>query len=113
MDPQFIENVRQAAQAVFPGSGIFLAYAYGSRVSGSSRPSSDLDVGYYAEVAGDRTGLSIDVDKPKIDQMLGNLKRYYGELQELAAILRDRLMTSLSDLTAFATSVGAFLAKPT
>jgi uncharacterized protein YutE (UPF0331/DUF86 family) len=29
------------------------------------------------------------VDKPKLDQMLGNLKRYHGVLQELAAIPED------------------------
>ena len=51
-----IAGARQAAGDVFPGTGIFLAYAFGSRVAGHPRPDSDLDVGYYLEtyLAGDR-----------------------------------------------------------
>jgi predicted nucleotidyltransferase len=35
------------AAAVFDGSPVFLAYAYGSRVVGNATPSSDLDVGVF------------------------------------------------------------------
>jgi predicted nucleotidyltransferase len=42
-----LTRIREAAARVFPGSGVFLAYAYGSRISGNPRPRSDLDVGYY------------------------------------------------------------------
>jgi predicted nucleotidyltransferase len=40
-------EVLAAVRAVFDPTDVFLAYAYGSRVSGDARPQSDLDVGYY------------------------------------------------------------------
>ncbi len=36
-----------AVRAVFDRTDVFLAYAYGSRLSGNPRPQSDLDIGYY------------------------------------------------------------------
>lgn len=54
MDQALLERLRVAAAAVFGDTGILVAYAYGSRVSGRPRPSSDLDVGYY--LAGHRHG---------------------------------------------------------
>ena len=40
-------RLRTAAAELFPLFDILVGYAYGSRVSGRPRPSSDLDVGYY------------------------------------------------------------------
>jgi len=42
-----IDRLREVTPEVFAGSPVFLAYAYGSRMHGSPRPDSDLDVGYY------------------------------------------------------------------
>jgi len=42
-----LRTIRTAATDVFADTPVFLAYAYGSRVSGTPRPGSDLDVGYY------------------------------------------------------------------
>jgi predicted nucleotidyltransferase len=39
----------KAAEAIFASTNVFLAYAYGSRISGNSRPESDLDIGYYLD----------------------------------------------------------------
>ena len=47
MKDGFMAELAEAATAVFEPSAIFLAYAYGSRISGRPRPESDLDVGYY------------------------------------------------------------------
>jgi predicted nucleotidyltransferase len=46
-DDRLMEALRGAAMRLFPGRGILVAYAYGSRVSGHPLPESDLDVGYY------------------------------------------------------------------
>jgi predicted nucleotidyltransferase len=45
---QLVARLREAAQAAFDGTGVFLAYAHGSRVHGRPRADSDLDVAYYA-----------------------------------------------------------------
>lgn len=42
-----LEQSLIAAAAVFGPTEVFLAYAFGSRVSGRPGPRSDLDVGYY------------------------------------------------------------------
>jgi len=47
MEPTLISGLRKAAAAHFTECGVLAAYAYGSRVAGSPRPDSDLDVGYY------------------------------------------------------------------
>jgi len=47
MQPALIGELRKAAAVHFSGCGILAAYAYGSRVAGTPRPDSDLDVGYY------------------------------------------------------------------
>jgi predicted nucleotidyltransferase len=49
LDAEVTERLRCAAADVFPGAGILAAYVFGSRVSGTPRPDSDLDVGYYLE----------------------------------------------------------------
>ena len=40
-------KLTEHARCVFAPTRVLLAYAYGSRVRGISRPESDLDVGYY------------------------------------------------------------------
>lgn len=47
MDDARVNLVVDAAGRLFAGTGIVVAYAYGSRVHGAPRPDSDLDVGYY------------------------------------------------------------------
>ncbi len=54
MDEHTIELARRAAQRVFLGGPVLVAYAFGSRVSGRPAAGSDLDVGYY--LYGYRTG---------------------------------------------------------
>jgi predicted nucleotidyltransferase len=51
-----------AAEAVFASSDVFLAYAYGSRVSGEFRPESDLDIGYYLDDYCHRVPLPVRVE---------------------------------------------------
>lgn len=47
---QLIERLTRAA-AVFEGTGILAAYAFGSRISGRPRPDSDCDVGYFRDLS--------------------------------------------------------------
>lgn len=47
MNDVLVARIRHAAAEVFSASPVFLAYAHGSRVSGTARATSDLDVGYY------------------------------------------------------------------
>lgn len=79
MDRITEESLIAAATATFEASDVFLAYAFGSRVTGRSRPDSDLDVGYYltdfrhhpplsiraemdmAVVLSDRLGVEVDL----------------------------------------------------
>lgn len=42
-----IERVRKAAARILAGRNVLAAYAFGSRIAGSPRPDSDLDIGYY------------------------------------------------------------------
>jgi len=47
MNLRLLDALRPAAAAAFRGRSVLVAYAFGSRISGRPRPSSDLDVGYY------------------------------------------------------------------
>jgi hypothetical protein len=47
MNTHALDALRGAAAAAFRGRPILVAYAFGSRISGRPRPSSDLDIGYY------------------------------------------------------------------
>jgi predicted nucleotidyltransferase len=49
LDAELLARVRDAAAEAFDGAGVLAAYAFGSRVSGSPRPDSDLDIGYYLD----------------------------------------------------------------
>ena len=44
-----LTRLRLAAEELFRGGPVLAAYAFGSRVSGTPRPDSDLDIGYYLE----------------------------------------------------------------
>ncbi len=59
MDTTLVQRLRAAAGHLFPSIPILAAYAYGSRVSGRPRPSSDVDVGYY--LLGYRTGQCLSI----------------------------------------------------
>lgn len=59
MDEVLKARLVHAAEELFAGTGIFAAYAYGSRVHGNPRPDSDLDVGYYLH--GFRNGAALDI----------------------------------------------------
>jgi predicted nucleotidyltransferase len=52
MDTTSLHNLRAAAAAVFAHQPILVAYAFGSRVSGTPRPDSDLDVAYFSNFSG-------------------------------------------------------------
>ena len=45
MDEELRERLCAAAERIFSGGGILVAYAFGSRVSGRPADDSDLDVG--------------------------------------------------------------------
>ncbi len=45
----FSDETLAAVGALFRPTEVFLAYAYGSRISGSARRDSDLDIGYYLD----------------------------------------------------------------
>lgn len=59
MDDLDKARVLEAGGRVFGPSPVFLAYAYGSRVNDTSRPDSDLDIGYYLVGFPARRDLSI------------------------------------------------------
>jgi predicted nucleotidyltransferase len=46
---ELIDRLRAATDAVFADTRIYLAYAYGSRIYGTPRPGSDMDIAYYAD----------------------------------------------------------------
>jgi len=64
MNDETLRVVRDAAAAAFRDTPVFLAYAYGSRASGTPRADSDLDIGYYLSRSYERH------DLPLYDQML-------------------------------------------
>ena len=49
MDSRLFETLHTAAASAFRGRPVLAAYAFGSRICGRPRPSSDLDVGYYLQ----------------------------------------------------------------
>ena len=54
MDTTVVQRLREAGERLFRGGPLLAAYAYGSRVSGRPRQTSDVDIGYY--VSGYRSG---------------------------------------------------------
>lgn len=52
LEPSVHRALQRAAEEAFGPLPVLAAYAYGSRVAGTPRPDSDLDVGYYLD--GDR-----------------------------------------------------------
>jgi predicted nucleotidyltransferase len=59
IDPNLHLALRRAAGEAFATLPVLAAYAYGSRVAGTPRPGSDLDVGYYLE--GYRQGARLSI----------------------------------------------------
>lgn len=73
IDSRLIERLRTAT-TVFANRRILAAYAFGSRVSGTARAGSDLDVGYYLD--GYRAGACLDVLTEM--QLMADLSRVTG-----------------------------------
>ena len=68
-DARLLEQIRSAAQRVFEGTPVFLAYAYGSRIAGSPSPKSDLDIGYYAGDPPGRGDVSLREEMTLLDKL--------------------------------------------
>jgi len=47
MNAGILEKLKRGAERVFAATDIVVAYAHGSRVHGTARKDSDIDVGYY------------------------------------------------------------------
>jgi predicted nucleotidyltransferase len=47
VDASLVTRLRHAAERLFASHSVLAAYVFGSRVSGTPRPDSDLDIGYY------------------------------------------------------------------
>src|SRR5438034_7711584 len=47
VDTSLVTRLQQAAERIFASYSVLAAYVFGSRVSGTPRPDSDLDIGYY------------------------------------------------------------------
>jgi predicted nucleotidyltransferase len=78
LDSILLARLRSAAETLFRGGPVQVAYAYGSRVSGAPRFDSDLDVGYYLE--GDRRANVLSIR----DEM-----RLAGKLSEAVGLTVD------------------------
>ena len=69
---------------LFHGGPVLAAYAYGSRVSGRPRPTSDLDVGYYLD--GYRTGQILSLrEELRLASALSDAVGIEIDLRNLAA----------------------------
>ena len=73
-----------AAVAAFAGTSVFVAYAYGSRVWGTARPASDLDVGYYTLPLADARGLPLPTEL-RLADLLAEAVGVEVDLRYLAA----------------------------
>lgn len=60
MDTASLQTLREVAAAVFAGHPILAAYAFGSQISGTPRPDSDLDVGYFLTLPSLSPGLPLE-----------------------------------------------------
>jgi predicted nucleotidyltransferase len=89
-----LARLRTAAAAVFEGSPVLAAYAYGSRVRGRPRPDSDLDVGYY--LRGHQRGEMLSVrDELRLASALADAIGIEVDLRNLAEApleLRGRVL---------------------
>lgn len=59
---QLVSALADAAVTVFADASVLVAYAFGSRVWGTPRTDSDLDVGYYVLPLTDSRGLPLAVE---------------------------------------------------
>jgi predicted nucleotidyltransferase len=82
MDRTDITALRNAAKRVFADTPVFLAYAYGSRVHGTPRAASDLDVGYYLAASVPRRTLPLH-DELALEAELTQAVGYDVDLRNL------------------------------
>lgn len=93
-DEKLIDTLRQASRDVFPGTPVFLAYGFGSRIAGHALPGSDLDVGYYLDEYGDNARLSVR-DEMLLAVRLSDATRCNVDLRNLGCApleLRGRVL---------------------
>lgn len=71
MKEELARRLREGAERQFAGLPILAAYAYGSRISGTPLPQSDLDVGYYLTRSHPEPALPL-VDEMRLAVALGD-----------------------------------------
>ena len=59
MQVERITEIKEAVARVLGGTDILAAYAFGSRIEGTIRPDSDLDIGYYLKGYPKSAGLPV------------------------------------------------------
>ena len=72
----------KAGAVIFHDTGILAAYAYGSRIAGTPRPDSDLDVGYFMTSCQNRGPLSL-YDEMRLADALSRLIGIEVDLRDL------------------------------
>ena len=73
MDDDLIQRARTVAEELLSAFDVLAAYAYGSRVSGTPRADSDLDVGYFLRGYRDGARLSLRDELALADRMTDRL----------------------------------------
>jgi predicted nucleotidyltransferase len=73
MDDDLIQRARTVAEELLSAFDVLAAYAYGSRVSGTPRAGSDLDVGYFLRGYRDGARLSLRDELALADRMTDRL----------------------------------------
>jgi len=78
-----LDRLRARGGGVFARARILVAYAHGSRVAGTARPGSDLDVGYY--LVGYRVGETLSIrDEMALASRLSDVAGVEVDLRNLA-----------------------------
>ena len=94
LDATVAANLRLAAENLFRARSVLAAYVFGSRVTGTPLPDSDLDVGYYLE--GYRRGERFSIgDEMRLASGLSDAVGLDVDLRSLAAApleLRGRVL---------------------
>jgi predicted nucleotidyltransferase len=73
MDDDLIQRARTVAEELLSAFDVLAAYAYGSRVSGTPRAGSDLDVGYFLRGYRDGARLPLRDELALADRMTDRL----------------------------------------